>query len=1143
MIRLSSPQNEMKPHYTAVVIGSGYGGGIAASRIARAGQSVCVLERGREIHPGEYPATLEQATTEFQIHSPDGHAGSHTALFDLHVGKDLSVFVGCGLGGTSLVNANVSLRAEPRVFDDPLWPPELRADLTTRLDRGYRRAEEMLKPTPYPEHFPPLAKLQAMEASANAIGEKFYRPPINVTFEDGINHVGVDQPACKLCGDCVSGCNYGSKNTTLMNYLPDAWNHGAEIFTEVPVASIERKDGRWVIHFQPIEADRGRFDAPAMFVTADIVVVAAGTLGSTEILLRSKQNGLPISDQIGHRLSGNGDVLAFGYNTDRPIHGIGWGNRPPGVLPNVGPCITGIIDAREKPDLATGMVIEEGSIPGAVGSLAPETFAEASRLVGVNLDSGRVAVSEEEKRQVESLLHGPHRGAIDNMQTFLVMSQDEGTGRLLLDKDRLDIEWPGVGTEANYVHANQRLDDATKALGGEFVKNPMWADRIHNKLISVHPLGGCPMGESAEQGVVNHKGQVFSGTTGSTVHEGLYVTDGSVMPRPLGVNPLLTISAVSERCCEIMAEDHGWTIDYSLPSRPRAGVATPKPGLQFTETMKGFISTPASTNVPGDYESAAAQGKSAGNTLEFTVTVSSNDVGAMLTDPAHTGVIDGTVTAPSLSKSPLSVLGGTFNLFEQVPEEADTRHMRYRMQLQSEEGKQFFFDGYKVVKQRSLLRVWHDTTTLFITIHEGGDPSGPVLARGILSILAADFARQMTTMKITNAQTEAERLKALSKFAGFFSGTVFDYYGGLAAPLVKSGPGSTPGQRRSLRTGEPEVHPFQTRDGVDLRLTRYRGGAKGPVILSHGLGVSSEIFSVDTIETNLLEYLYAAGYDVWLLDFRASILLPASRTEFTGDDIATNDYPAAVAKVREITGAPSVQMVAHCYGSSTFFMAMLAGLEGVRSAVASQVATHMKVLPATAVKCGLHVPGVLESLGVKSMTAQATTGENWSERLYDRMLSVYADFEAEGECDNATCHRITFLYGPLYEHDQLNERTHEALSEMFGVANTRDLEHLATTVRKGHLVAANGDERYMPHLDRLRIPFRFIHGEENRCFLPESTELTVDALRKENGDLYSRKVIPGYGHIDCIFGKNAANDVYPLILEHLEQTAAGGEAR
>ena len=306
MNRLSSPIERMKSHYAVIVVGSGYGGAIAASRLARAGQPICVLERGKEFQPGEYPDTEPVAVCEMQAHTAQGHIGPRTGLYDFHMGGDINAFVGCGLGGTSLVNANVSLRAEPRVFDDSRWPQSLRADLNTLLEDGYRRAEEMLKPMPYPKDFPILPKLAAHEKSAAAMQQPFSRPPINVTFTDGVNHVGVDQRACVLCGDCVSGCNHRAKNTVLMNYLPDAWNHGAEIYTQVAVRHLERRNNRWVVHYQLLNSGRERFDAPTLFVTADLVILGAGTLGSTEILLRSKALGLSVSDTVGQHFTGNG---------------------------------------------------------------------------------------------------------------------------------------------------------------------------------------------------------------------------------------------------------------------------------------------------------------------------------------------------------------------------------------------------------------------------------------------------------------------------------------------------------------------------------------------------------------------------------------------------------------------------------------------------------------------------------------------------------------------------------------------------------------------------------------------------------------------------------------------------------------------
>ena len=145
MIRLASPITSIKSHYTVVVVGSGYGGAISASRMARAGQAVCVLERGKEFQPGEYPDSEKKSIPEFQVDRPQRHRASHTGLYNLRVNDDISVFLGCGLGGTSLVNANVSLRADPRVFSDLCWPQEIRDNLSALAERGYSRAETTIR--------------------------------------------------------------------------------------------------------------------------------------------------------------------------------------------------------------------------------------------------------------------------------------------------------------------------------------------------------------------------------------------------------------------------------------------------------------------------------------------------------------------------------------------------------------------------------------------------------------------------------------------------------------------------------------------------------------------------------------------------------------------------------------------------------------------------------------------------------------------------------------------------------------------------------------------------------------------------------------------------------------------------------------
>ena len=588
----------------------------------------------------------------------------------------------------------------------------------------------MSKPNHFPHPYTELPRRDALAASAAALGKSdhFYRPPINVTFADGMNHVGVEQKACNGCGDCVSGCNNWAKNTTLMNYLPDAWNHGAEIYTQVSVRWLERRtiDGkdRWVVHYQLVGEGRGKFDAPELFLTADLVIVSAGTLGSTEILLRSKAKGLPLSDALGTRFTGNGDVLAFGYNGDRAINGVGFGHRSAAKIAEqgpVGPCITGIVDLRDTPNVDDGFVIEEGSIPGAIAPILPGGFAGAAALQHDDEEHGLIDRAREKAREFASFVRGSYHGAIHNTQTYLVMSHDGSDGRMVLEKDRLRIHWPNVGKKPIFQTVNDTLDRATQPLGGSYVPDPLWGKLFDQSLVTVHPLGGCPMADTGATGAVDPKCRVFQGA-GDTVHEGLYVADGSVMPRSLGVNPLFTITAMAERTLALMTEERGWTIDYQLPSRPKTEPAPNKIGVRFTETMKGYFST----EVKDDFAKAEKQGKAANSPMEFTLTIQSDDLDDMLANPKHEAHMAGTVVAPVLSPEPLVVSDGVFNLFVDNPAQIDTRNMIYRMRLTSEEGKTFFFHGEKIVTDSPITASWPQTTTLYVTVYDGQAQAAPV---------------------------------------------------------------------------------------------------------------------------------------------------------------------------------------------------------------------------------------------------------------------------------------------------------------------------------------------------------------------------------------------------------------------------------
>lgn len=1135
MKKLSTPIEELQDSYDVVVIGSGYGGGIAASRLSRAGWNVCLLERGREFLPGEFPDTNAEVNTESQFDTALGKVGNPTGLFNYHVNDDINVLVSCGLGGTSLINANVALHPVPPVFTNGAWPQAFVDDIAHGVAAGYAHAHDMLRPRAYPQDgsYPPLDKTAAMHDIANKLGKTWYYTPINVAFEDGVNHVGVEQKACINCGDCVTGCNYRAKNTTQMNYLPDAVNHGAEIFTECNVEYIEKRaDGRWLVHFQRTGTGQEEFGAPPMFVEADIVVLAAGTLGSTEIMLRSKAKGLSVSPFVGQRFSGNGDVLGFGYNTDRKVEGIGYGVHSPGSGYVAGPNIASIIDTRlDTADYRDGMSIEEGVIPGALADLMPAAFAAISAAIGHDTDGGIADRVREKARELESLLLGAYRGATANTLTYLVMSHDSGAGEMYLDGNKLRIRWPGAGDEDIIKRANAMLEKCTAALGGTYIESPIWTELFKKSLVSVHPLGGCIMGEDAASGVVNHKCQVFSGTSNDDVHTGLYVMDGAVIPTALGVNPLLTISAVAERGCALLAQDYGRSISYGFPDVIAQPVPASTVGIQFTERMSGYVSAEATP----DYREAESRGKAAGTMLEFTLTIRSENIEELLSTPEHSAGMVGTVRCSLLSAEELSVTEGAFNLFPSDPDVPNTRLMKYRAYLTSQEGRLFTLHGVKYIHNDNGLDIWRDTTTLFCAVTEGHESGGTEVARGILHIDPIDFVRQLTTLKAVNAQNTAERLAAIVRFGRFFAGELFDIYGGIAAGSSYFQPDAPPRKKRPLRAGQPELHTATTDDGVPLRLLRYQGGTKGPVLCLHGLGVSSSIFATDMIPVNLVEYLCSHGYDIWLLDNRTSTAFPdTARRAFSGDEVARYDYPAAVRAVLNATGAADLQVVAHCYGSTTWLMSMLSGLQGVRSAVCSQAGTHLVAPLSTRIKTGLYVPDVLDALGVESLTAYTDAESAWFDKLFDKALSFdptqWADYDP-----NPVSRRITFLYSKLYETDNLNELLYNNLHELFGVASIRQFEHLGAMVRNGTLVSADGADAYMPHLQRLALPVLFISGEKNQCFLPESTERTVEALAQANGaHLYQRQVIPGYGHIDCIFGRKAADDVFPYILRHLE---------
>ncbi len=556
MFPLARPLEKLRDHYDVVIVGSGYGGGVSASRLARAGLRVAVLERGREFLTGEFPNRFPDLRNEFQLTGKRIQTGKKTALYDIRVGEDMHVLVGCGLGGGSLVNAGVTLRPDPRVFDDEIWPGQIRQDPT--LDEGYLRAEAWLKPAAH-NGTNKLAKFQALADANNDLNHRMVTPRTAVTYEEGTNAAGITQPACTLCGDCCSGCNVGAKNTVALTYLPDAVRHGAELFTHAKVRKVNKNsNGHWQTEIERLDDEKG--DAATRTVSSDAVILAAGTLGSTEILLRSQEAGLKISERVGHCFSANGDIIAFGYGADPVINAVGIGHPPKLEDLTIGAAVSGQIEIDDDQVLDNEMRIQEGVLPSAIAPILPVLFVPNGRLLGA----------------LKSLINGVYKGPFAHLQTFFAVSHDSASGAFQLTDDKLALSWPNAKDEPVYKRLDTAIEAIVKNSGGNYVRNPLSGTVMGHQPSTAHPLGGCAMSQDRTLGVVNHKGQVFDAnkTKGSSdVHKGLYVIDGSIIPRSLGVNPLFTITALAERAMIHFGIDHGIDINTNPVTQER--VLTP----------------------------------------------------------------------------------------------------------------------------------------------------------------------------------------------------------------------------------------------------------------------------------------------------------------------------------------------------------------------------------------------------------------------------------------------------------------------------------------------------------------------------------------------------------------------------------------
>jgi cholesterol oxidase len=524
----------MTQSWDVAVIGSGFGGAVIACRLAETGARVLVLERGRRWASNTYPRAPEDPWI-FDVNRPERQNG----WLDVRFLRRMIVAQGAGVGGGSLVYANISVEASPEIFEQG-WPAEITYG---ELKPHYDRVGEMLNVQEIPDNQPTL-RLKLMQEGAQKLGydARFRKLPLAVTFDpqwsyelkdpfearhskEWINPQGRKQGTCIHLGNCDIGCEVNAKNTLDLTYLAQAESRRAEIRPLHVVRSIEPEDGHYRIRFHRVK-DGQLFPGSEI---ADRVVVAAGSLGSTELLLRCRDEHktLPrLSRFLGRNWSSNGDFLTPCFYDDRTISAM------------QGPTISSAIDFLDGSVGDQRFFIEDGGFPNLLDSYLRAKLKSRPR-------------RWRHRGLFKALRKVLKEGTLTaNVMPWFAQGIDAADGQLYLGrkwyapwKRTLKLAWD-VRRSRPVIQAiidmHERLSAAT---GGKAWVPPSW--KLFGSLITPHPLGGCNMGATPANGVVDHRGKVFG-------YENFYVIDGAIIPEAIGRNPSRTIAALAERCAGLI---------------------------------------------------------------------------------------------------------------------------------------------------------------------------------------------------------------------------------------------------------------------------------------------------------------------------------------------------------------------------------------------------------------------------------------------------------------------------------------------------------------------------------------------------------------------------------------------------------------
>jgi cholesterol oxidase len=575
--------------YDAIVVGSGFGGTVAATKLVGAKRRVLVLERGTWwLSPeelGEPPASppvhvrlaewLADRDEPVQYWPRPNHKDGLLYLFAVNRTKrnpeglyaiarfdEATVVTASAVGGGSMIYSNVNLRADPealaaiglRLGDAEYdaarsWMEDVRGPLNrivTRIPLPGRDVSELGADDYLYFDRSRVLKEAAAQVSAK-LGIALPWSPLDLSILEYDPERGSGSGAaqshifCARQGRCIFGCLPGARETldrSLFHALSNP-DEGATLWPLAEATGIGRIDGGYEVTFR--DHRHGREEKK---LTAPVVFLAAGTLGTTELLLRARdREELELSDRIGHDFSTNGDFGAFIVDTAKPV------SSAHGPINTCG--VSAVIDG-------THLTLEDTGIPSMVAPVIATSIRLIDTFVRRRMFRGKLRLTwlAQSLRDFRTLLphlpdtHNPtdvrtEEETVANIFLFHVMGQDDANGKLSLRKDKLDLTWDTpIASHPTFTKAEALCREFATAMGGRYVPMGEALPQLR-RLTITHPLGGCGIGGTRNDGVVDEYGRVYDGgcRNDTAVHDGLYVVDGSSIPGSLGVNPTLTITA------------------------------------------------------------------------------------------------------------------------------------------------------------------------------------------------------------------------------------------------------------------------------------------------------------------------------------------------------------------------------------------------------------------------------------------------------------------------------------------------------------------------------------------------------------------------------------------------------------------------